>query len=1088
VGNRRGVCSRTKFIEAVSRSSGSAVRVRESLAAFSLLALFTLAVLGAQAQTISTIAGGGPPNGVSATTAPIGTPWGMVQDGLGNTYISDHFSSRIFKVDSTGKLSVVAGDGINNYNGDTHAAILAELSSPQGLAFDATTNIGALYIADTGNDVIRVVNTGASAITLFAHTGSALTVGPGDIDTVPAGTALSAPAGVAVDAAGNIYIADTGNSAIRKLTQSSGAMTVVAGNLTAGYSGDGGAATSAELNLPAGITLDASGDVFIADTANHAIRVVNLSGSTKSFFGVSIANGNIDTIAGTPPTACATPPSCGDGVSGGAKSAAFNAPDGVFLDGSGNLWIADTGDQVVRWVDSTATVFLAAGTYVTTCNVAPCGDGGAPTSANFSVPTSLFVDGSGNLLVADEQDNSVRKITTPTGSGTISTTFGVIFNQGYYGDGGPATPNAELLDSQGVAVDAAGNVYIADTDNNVIRKVDTHGTITTVAGTGSPCNPGGNPGCGDGAAATAAQLNGPQGVFVDGSGNIFIADTRDNAIREVVASTGKIQAVAGTEALFPCDPTSTPGCGDGGAAGSASLGFPAAVFLDSAGNIYIADTNSNVIRAVNLSGAAKIANVSIAKGDIKTIAGTYTPCSASPCGDGGSAITALLNGPEALFVDSAGNVFISDNGDNVIRKVNTAGTISNLAGDYTSCTVAPCGDGGTATSAQFKNVIGVWVDAGGNVFAADAGRSCIRAINTSSSTVTIAGTPIDPGNIDRVVATAVPGYLDGPVASAQLDRPHGLAADKSGNLFITDTATQRVRKVTDMLASLGLSASSLTFQAPGLGTSTQQTVTVTNNGNVTALAPTVTVSGTDRADFTEGNNCASLAAGVACTITVTFTPSASGTRTATMTITDNVANSPQTVALSGSVAVASFTLPKTGTLSPSSVSAGTSAKGTVTVTSVNNFSAAVNLTCAVTPAGTDAPTCQFDKNPIQPQGGSTASATLTVATTPPNTALAPAIKHQSIFYATWLFVPAMLLSTVGMSGSQRRKMISTVLLILAIAGCIFLVACGGGSSSSNNGGGSTGGTPAGTYTITVTATSTGVTPPAPEVFTLTVTQ
>ena len=966
-------------------------------------------------QTITTIAGGGPaPNGISATGVPIGTPWGVVQDASGNTYISDTQSNRIFKI-ASGKISVFAGSILNNYTGDGGLATAATLSSPQGIALDANT--GALYIADTGNNVIRVINTSASDITLFTGTLVQLTIHAGDIATVagdsvsgnpcvPSGSGpqcgdggfvnsslLNAPAGLFVDASGNVFVADTGDSVIREVVVSgpnNGKIELVAGNYVAcassgvGVCGDAGAATSAQLKNPAAVWVDASDNIYLADTNDSAIRVVNQTGGPITIAGVTIPAGDIETVAGTIGTACTTGPvdSCSDGSAG--TSALLNFPDGVFVDASGNIFVADTGDFVVREVSTAGTITLQAGSYVSGF----AGDGQAPVGAQtqLSSPTSVFVTSSA-VLIADQSNNAIREVVGGV-TGTISSAFGVGLNSSYYGDGGPGAPNAEVLNSQGVAADSAGNVYIADTDNNVIRKVSTSGTISTVAGNGSQCIQANFP-CGDGAAATAAQLNRPEGVFIDGAGNIFIADTHDNVIREVVSSTGKIQAVVGTEAAFPCTPGTPPTCGDGGVAASAQLNFPSAVFVDNSGDIYIADANSNVIRVVNNQAkAATFAGVSIAKGDIQTVAGKYTPCSSAPCGDGGSATKAQLNFPDALFVDSSDNIFISDNGDFVIRKVDgKTGTITNVAGNYAGCSAVPCGDGGKATSAQFSNAFGLWVDFVGNIFIADAGRASIRAVNTTGSSVTIAGTTIAPGDIDRVVGTAVPGYSgdNGPAANAQLDRPHALAGDFAGNLFITDTANQRVRKVSKLLAT----------------------------------------------------------------------------------------------------APATFTLPASGTLSPASLTAGASASGTVTVTSVNSFSAAVSLTCAVTPTGTKSPTCSLSKSSVTPAVNGTATSTLTVDTTATTAALVPASKRQSnILFAT-ILLPAMLGSTAGLGRSKRKKLISMLLLILTIAGCLFLVACGGGSSSTPppSGGGSTG-TPSGQYTITVTATSGAIT--QTQAFTLTV--
>ncbi len=1193
-----------------------------------LLCGFTLAV---QAQDISTIAGGGPPNGIAATTAPMGLPWDIVQDGAGNSYISDNFSNRIFKVDSSGNFSVIAGTGLSNETGDGGPAIAATLSSPEGIALDTTSNVntkGALYIADTGNKVIRVVNTNSSGnITLFNGTGAIMVVQPGNIAVIagegsscttapscgdgglPSAAQLTAPGGVAVDPVGNLLIADTGDSVIREVFINSGSVgtiQLVAGNYTAcsaASCGDGSSPTSAELTLPGGVLVDAAGDFMIADTGDSTIRVVNNSGAA-SFFGVAIASGKIGTVAGQALVPCTTAPLCGDGTA--AVSAKLNTPTGLFYGGS-NLWIADTGNVVlsgqpaqqpaVREVSSGGTISLVAGDYVS-CSAAPCGNGGNPLLAQLASPTGVFVDTAGDVLIADQQDDAIREVSKA--SGDISTFAGIVFNESYYGNPVSGT-SAELDTPDGVAIDSEGNVYIADTSNDVIRKLGTTGTISTVAGIGTSCSPTDLP-CGNGAAATSALLTNPQGTFVDANGNIYIADSGGNVIRVVNTQTTPITFntsnppttiapgdIGTVVASFGAGCPSTS-CGDGGLATAAALKHPSAVFVNSAGTIYFTDTDDEVIRVVNTQAATiKVAGVSIAPGDIETIAGNYIACTpvlpatATTCGDGNSAINAHLNTPEGIFVDSAGDIYFADNLDFVIRKIDgTTGIITRIAGNYTSCSVLPCGNGSSAASAQFINPLGVWLDFSGNIFIADAGLSSIRAVNTQATSITIAADTIAPGDIDRVVATGIPGFAGdgGLAANAELDRPHGLAGDAAGDLFITDTGAQRVRKVTKLMATAPtatLSAGSLTFGDQAVGTtSVSQDVTITNNGNITSLtvssvalsgtdagdfketntctsvaagancaitvsftptalgtrtatititdtagnpqvisltgtataaaaslsattltfssqavgtssaAQTVTItnsgdvtsltvskvalSGTDAGDFKETNTCTSVAAGAKCTITVTFAPTATGSRTATITITDNAAGSSQTVSLTGT-AVATFTL-KAGTLSQASVSPGGSATSTITMTPGAGFTGTVTLACSITTTSTPAPTCSLSSDSLT---AADPTSTLTIDTTANSSSMvSPATSGRSNpFYAMWLLLPAMLLSTAGLAVPSRRKLLSWLLIALVVGGCLFLVACGGGSSS--GGGTGTGGTPSGTYTVTLTATTSGIT-------------
>ena len=340
---------------------------------------------------------------------------------------------------------------------------------------------------------------------------------------------LNKPRGVAVDSSGNLFIVDRVNNRIRKV-DTSGNISTVAGTGTAGFEGDGSAATSARLSFPFGVTVDSSGNLFIADRDNHRIRKVDTSG-------------NISTVAGS---------GSGFGFSGDggpATSAKLSFPTGVAVDSSGNLFIADKDNERIRKVDTSGNISTVAGSGTAGFS----GDGGPATSAKFLGLTDVAVDSSGNLFIADQQNHRIRKVDT---SGNISTVAGsgnVGFgNGGFSGDGAPAT-SARLDAPGGVAVDSSGNIFIADTNNYRIRKVDTSGTISTVAGDGTAAFGG------DGGAATGAQFNLPDRVAVDSSGNLFIADLNNHRIRKVetVAAAVAIPTPTPTATATPT-PTPTP--------------------------------------------------------------------------------------------------------------------------------------------------------------------------------------------------------------------------------------------------------------------------------------------------------------------------------------------------------------------------------------------------------------------------------------------------------------------------------------------------------------------------------------------------
>jgi hypothetical protein len=311
---------------------------------------------------------------------------------------------------------------------------------------------------------------------------------------------IYAPMGVAADATGNIYITDYGNNRIRKVSVS-GIITTVAGNGNAGYSGDGASATSAELSGPWGITLDGSGNIYIADEYNNCIRKINSSGIISTVAGNGVAGFS--------------------GDNGAATLAKLNSPCGLAFDGSGNMYIADMSNSRIRKVNTSGIITTIGGNGTKGFN----GDGGPATSAELFQPTGVAIDHLGNIFIADS--NLVRKINP---SGTI-TTFAGNGTMGFSGDGAAAIA-AEINGAFGIAADSAGSVYISDVGNNRIRRINTSGIISTIAGDG------GYGSTGDGGIATSAQIGYPAGIGFDGKGSLFIADQSNYYIRKVTEITG----------------------------------------------------------------------------------------------------------------------------------------------------------------------------------------------------------------------------------------------------------------------------------------------------------------------------------------------------------------------------------------------------------------------------------------------------------------------------------------------------------------------------------------------------------------------
>lgn len=605
--------------------------------------------------------------------------------------------------------------------------------------------------------------------------------GPNSLPALQSGIGYAAK--VVRDAGGNTYIADSDYSSQILKVSAAGTLTVAAGNGTVGYSGDGGPATSAALGRPEGVALDSSGNLYIADTANSVIRVVNMGTQSLTIGGVVIASGAIQIVAGN-----GTAGYTGDGSA--AVGAELSGPFGVFVDAQGNIFIADTENSVIREVvASTGTIQTVAGTPDVT---GFSGDGASATAATLDLPQDVFVDTSGIIYIADTFNSVIRVVNPGTQpvtiagvaipAGAIQTVAGIYYSAGlgtacqFTGDNGPAT-SAYLCLPNGVFADASGNIFVADSSNFGIREVSSSGTISTIAGTLGTAGYSG-----DGSLATGAELNYPSGVFIDGAGNLFIADTDNYAIREVGA--GNISTIAGNGTLAYS--------GNGVPAVNAALSIPYGAFVDSLGNVFIADTYNSAIREVGAS-----------TGIIQTLAGNGLVCGvpSSGCGDGGLATSAQLNYPEAVFVDSNGNVFIADTLNAVVREVvASTGMIQTVAG--TPGSVGYSGDAGAPTSAQFRNPSAVVVDGSGNIYIADTGNSAIRVVNTGAAAIVIAGVTVQPGTIATVAGNGTActdtssGCGDaGPAISAELNFPSGISLDATGNIFIADTFNNTIREV-----------------------------------------------------------------------------------------------------------------------------------------------------------------------------------------------------------------------------------------------------------------------------------------------------
>jgi sugar lactone lactonase YvrE len=781
-------------------------------------------------------------DGGPATLAQLNSPAWVARDSAGNLYISDQGNHVVREVAAgTGTIRTIAGTGKIGSSGDGGPATSAEFESPDALAVDQNGN---LFIADNGSESVRLLNLKTGIIQTYAGGGT------GSAGTGDGGPAISAVfgsiGGIAIDGSRNVYITSNDPSGVRKVTDATGIITTIAGTAGTGYSGDGGPATSALLFDPSGVTFDAKGNLYIADTGNNVIREVNA------------ATGIITTVAGTGVTSFLTSTYSGDG--GPATSAQLNQPTSVLFDAAGNLYFSDTGHGAIRKVDMTTGIISTV-----VGNGQLCGglDGAVGTSASLCWPRGMANDNAGNFYVAETEGARVREVlaaaappttqaTPPTfhvsggtyanpqtvtisssipgasiyvtadgstpvpffssgyslpinitgqvtlkaiavapgllASSVASATYSITSSSplittvagngtsGLYGVGGPAL-SAEFGQPVSIVVDAPGNIYVSDVNNKVVWKIAASTSVASIyagGGTGGNAN--------DDGAATDATLADPQGLALDSAGNLYIADLVSQTVRKVTASTGIISTVV--------EPTS----GNPGGSGSNSI-FPAGAAVDSSGNLYVVDVLNN-----------KVWKLTATNGSFTAVAGNGTYGST---GDGGPATGASLAAPTGVAVDQAGNLFIATYA--VVRKIAAAtGIISTVAGvqDLPGST----GDGGPATSALVIPQT-VSLDSAGNLYIGSWGNE-IREVNAST------------GIITRVAGIGLTGFSGdgGAATAAELNAPYSVAFDASGNLYFTDSYNYRVRKVT--FASQ--TAATPVFSVAAGAYATPQSVTITD--------------------------------------------------------------------------------------------------------------------------------------------------------------------------------------------------------------------------------------------------------------------
>ncbi len=663
------------------------------------------------------------PDGAPAIGVPFESVTGVWATAAGEILVVDADNHCVRKILADGTIRTVAGVcGKSGYSGGGKPAVESLLNRPTAAVADAEGNI---YIADSLNSRIRKVDS-AGIMTDYAGTGRFALSG----DEGPAASAsLGHPASLWIDAEGNLFFADPAFSVVRRIS-ARGRMSRVAGTGVPGLTGaDGVYGPEARLNLPYAVAADAAGNVYIAERGNHCVRKVDPEGVMTLVAGLR------------------KPGFGGDG--GKAVESLLNNPSGLALDRQGNLYIADSGNHVIRRVTPGGVIHTIAGIRPgREANSGSSGDGGAALNAALNQPLLMAFDPSGNLVIADSGNRRVRRLTLSSAPPVLSTIAGRWQD---IGDGGPAR-NAGLHRPHGVAVDKSGSVFIADTGTNRIRRVSPDGLITTVAGTGEA---GFN---GDGQSAARTMLNAPWDIAFDKDGQLLISD-RDNFRVRRIAADGSIQTVAGNG-----EAGDTPGALN---AREAAVWAPQSLAADSKGNAYV-------------SANGRVRQIDLQYGHIRDFAGRPF-ASLQFGGDGGPAAEASIGYATGIAASPDGSIWISDGPSQVVREVSASGLISSRVGFPLQSGFA--GDGGFGGAARLNFPAALAFDANGNLYIVDSGNYRIRRLTKAGIVETIAGG--GQGLAEGAFATA-----------AQLDEMGGIAVGPDGSIYVAEKGRHRILRLT----------------------------------------------------------------------------------------------------------------------------------------------------------------------------------------------------------------------------------------------------------------------------------------------------
>jgi hypothetical protein len=826
--------------------------------------------------------------------AEFNNPQGVAVDGAGNVYVADTNNETIRMITPAGTVTTLAGSP-GQYGSNDGVGGSARFSNPRGVAVDASGNV---YVADTNNQTIRMITPAGVVTTLAGSQGQY-----GNNDGSGNSARFGNPSGIGVDGAGNVYVADANNNTIRLITPA-GVVTTVGGaaNQSGGADGFGSAA---RFDYPLGVAVDGAGNLYVADSGNSTIRVgvptlvvpvsitaqpqdstinagqstsfsVAASGTTpfayrwqlqysgsltwtdlfdggeysgtatatliitgatsdldQARFQCVVSNGAVTTSNPATLTVNYSPGvllQSGNETAIAGQSVSFsvgvngspgpsyqwqestdggttwtNITDGNGISGSGTATLvvgavtsAMSGDQFrlvstnpsgsVTSAPATLTVTPLQGgdvlayDFTTLAGVAPGSADGTGAAAQFNQPSSVAVDGAGNVYVADSSNDTIRKMSP---AGVVTTLAG---SPGQRGSADGTGSAARFNSPQGVAVDGAGNVYVADSDNQDIRKITPAGVVTTLAGSPGP------QGSADGEGA-AAQFSYPRGVAVDSSGNVYVADANNDTIREITPA-GVVATLAGT--------AGQPGSADGTGA-AALFNYPTGVTVDGSGNVYVADTNNQTIREITPAGV------------VTTLAGAAGQGGNSD----GTAGTARFSSPRGVAADGSGNVYVADSGADTIREITQSGVVTTVAGSSYQLGSLD----GNGNAARFSSPQSVAVFGSGNVYVADRNNNTIREVTLAGAVTTLAGAPGQAGNVD------------GTGSAARFNFARGTAVNAAGTIYVADTNSCTIRQITPSGVVTTLAgAANQGGTSDGTGTAARfqnpQGIAVDNVGNI----------------------------------------------------------------------------------------------------------------------------------------------------------------------------------------------------------------------------------------------------------------